>query len=575
MVMNMRKIDSLSNLMAVCSLALLAGLPAFGAVETGIKKPKAGETVEVLVRYATQPKAEQHRRVTDHTGRILETFENVPVGHYEVTPEALADLEANPEVVSISPNLPLGATVDRVTASADYWPLNSYYISLGRGKAPGIGVAILDSGISSTNPNFNLWHTGNSRIVYSQSFVGGDTNDEYGHGTHVAGIAVGTDNVTTVIAKSTRGFGGVAPDANIINLKVLNGSGNGTDASVIAGIDAAISLMSTYNIRVMNLSLGRPITQSYKTDPLCQAVEAAWKAGIVVVVAAGNDGRDNSMGTSGYGTIYAPGNDPYIITVGASNDNGDYERSDDIMTTYSSKGPTVIDHIVKPDLVAPGNLVVSAQSVGSMLVTEYPANQIPTDDYNPAGSSAWSPYFFTLSGTSMATPVVSGGAAMLIDGNPSLTPDQIKAKLMRTAWRGFPSTTTITVTSPAIATYVEYADIFTIGAGQVDIWNAYNDTTLPSGSAVSPAVTINSNGNIQLQFNETSAANVIWGGSSPYATNVIWGTNVSGANVIWGTNAIWGTSATAALNVIWGTNSPWAQSTPGAELLTISINGDN
>jgi serine protease AprX len=230
---------------------------------------------------------------------------------------------------------------------------------------------------------------------------------------------------------------------------------------------------------------------------------------------------------------------------------------------------------VKPDLVAPGNLVVSAQSVGSMLVTEYPANQIPTDDYNPAGSSAWSPYFFTLSGTSMATPVVSGGAAMLIDGNPSLTPDQIKAKLMRTAWRGFPSTTTITVTSPAIATYVEYADIFTIGAGQVDIWNAYNDTTLPSGSAVSPAVTINSNGNIQLQFNETSAANVIWGGSSPYATNVIWGTNVSGANVIWGTNAIWGTSATAALNVIWGTNSPWAQSTPGAELLTISINGDN
>jgi serine protease AprX len=288
----------------------------------------------------------------------------------------------------------------------------------------------------------------------------------------VAGIAVGTDNVTTVISNSTRGFGGVAPDANIVNLKVLGANGNGTDASVIAGIDQAIALKSKYNIRVINLSLGRPIAQSYKTDPLNQVVEAAWKAGIVVVVAAGNDGRDNSQGTQGYGTIYAPGNDPYVITVGASNDNGDYDRTDDIMTTYSSKGPTAIDHIVKPDLVAPGNQVVSEQSPNSMLVTEYPTNQIPTNDYNPAGSSSYSPYFLTLSGTSMATPVVSGVAAMLIDGDSALTPDQVKARLMRTAWRGFPATMTIAVTTPTAATYTVYSDIFTIGAGMVDAWAA-------------------------------------------------------------------------------------------------------
>jgi len=249
----------------------------------------------------------------------------------------------------------------------------------------------------------------------------------------VAGIAVGTDNVTTVISNSTRGFGGVAPDANIVNLKVLDANGMGTDASVIAGINTAIQLKSKYNIRVINLSLGRPITQSYKTDPLCQAVEAAWKAGIVVVVAAGNNGRDNSQGTQGYGTITAPGNDPFVITVGASNATGDYYRGNDILTTYSSKGPTAIDHIVKPDLVAPGNQVVSEQSRGSALVTQYPANQISTGNYNPAGSSAYSPYFFTLSGTSMATPVVSGAAAMLIDKNSSITPDQVKAKLMRNA----------------------------------------------------------------------------------------------------------------------------------------------
>ncbi len=187
-------------------ILLLSGYQASGATATGIKRPKPGETVEVLVRYATQPSEDEHKRVTDRNGRIRKTFEHVAVGHYDVTPEALADLEANPAVVSISPNLPLGASIDRVTASSNYWPLNTYYMSRGRGKAPGIGIAILDSGISSTNPNFNLWHTGNTRIVYSQSFVGGDTNDEYGHGTHVAGIAVGTDNVTTVLPKSVRGF---------------------------------------------------------------------------------------------------------------------------------------------------------------------------------------------------------------------------------------------------------------------------------------------------------------------------------------------------------------------------------
>jgi len=284
----------LNRVVALIGVGLLCGLQAFGAALQGIKRPLPGGTVEVLVQYRTQPTAEQHKRITEHNGRIRATFENVPVGHYDVTPEALADLESNPEVVSISPNLRLQAFIDRVTCSSNYWPLNSYYMSLGRGKAPGIGVAILDSGINAANPNFNLWHTSNTRIVYSQSFVGGDTNDEFGHGTHVAGIAVGTDNVTTVLPDPSRGFGGIAPDANIINLKVLGSNGAGTDASVIAGINEAISLKSKYNIRVMNLSLGRPITQSYTTDPLCQALEAAWKAGIVVVVAAGNGGRDNS-----------------------------------------------------------------------------------------------------------------------------------------------------------------------------------------------------------------------------------------------------------------------------------------
>src|SRR5208282_1418967 len=127
-------------------------------------------------------------------------------------------------------------------------------------------------------------------------------------------------------------------------------------------IQTAIQLKATYNIRVINLSLGRPVFESYTVDPLCQAVEAAYKAGIVVVVAAGNDGRDNSEGTNGYATITAPGNDPYVITVGAMKSMGTPTRADDLIATYSSKGPTAIDHIVKPDIVAPGNLQVSLNS---------------------------------------------------------------------------------------------------------------------------------------------------------------------------------------------------------------------
>src|SRR5438874_8671621 len=125
---------------------------------------------------------------------------------------------------------------------------------------------------------------------------------------------------------------------------------SGLESDVISAIQQAISLKNTYNIRVINLSLGHPVYESYTLDPLCQAVEAAWKAGIVVVTAAGNEGRNNDAGTQGYGTIAAPGNDPFVITVGAMNSQHTATRSDDIMTSYSSKGPTALDHIIKPDV---------------------------------------------------------------------------------------------------------------------------------------------------------------------------------------------------------------------------------
>src|SRR6059058_4821232 len=172
----------------------------------------------------------------------------------------------------------------------------------------------------------------------------------------------------------SRTFKGIAPNANLVDLRVLDANGGGQEANVIAAIQTAIELKNTYNIRVINLSLGRPVFESYTLDPLCQAVEQAWKAGIFVAVAAGNTGCDNSYGTNGYATIAAPGNDPYVITVGATNTNGTPNRNDDIMTSFSSKGPSVVDHIVKPDVVAPGNNVTSLRVPNSTL-----ANLLPGD----------------------------------------------------------------------------------------------------------------------------------------------------------------------------------------------------
>jgi serine protease AprX len=176
-------------------------------------------------------------------------------------------------------------------------------------KGAGIGVAIVDSGVYD-HPDLKNSACLQSRIVYKANFVTTDnlTTDGYGHGTHIAGIIGG--NSACAESGMTRSFRGIAPEVNLISLRALDNNGSGTDAAVISAIDAAIALKNTYNIRVINLSLGRPVRESYTLDPLCQAVERAWQAGIVVVTSAGNRGRTTAA--AGYGTISSPGNDPYV-----------------------------------------------------------------------------------------------------------------------------------------------------------------------------------------------------------------------------------------------------------------------
>src|SRR5262249_15933010 len=398
-------------------------------------KPSGTATVDVIVQFKHVPGATHAAKVARHGGEVRTDLSLIKSLHVSVKANELVKLANDPEVAFISPNRKVTSHLNNATAAV----IAPYAWSLGL-DGTGIGVAVIDSGVHGTEDLKDA--QGHNRIVYNYDSLGGGTDDAYGHGTHVAGI-IGGNGKNSICASCDLVIRGMAPNAKIVNFHALDKNGEGTDASVIAAIDKAIQLKSTYNIRVMNLSLGRPVYESYAQDPLCQAVETAWNAGIVVVVSAGNYGRDNSAGTNGYATITAQANDPYVITVGAMNTKNTPDRGDDVMASYSSKGPTAIDHIAKPDLVAPGNRVVSLQQSAGTLIKANPGNRPYKSYYTTATDTSVSDKYYILSGTSMAAPMVSGAAGLLLQKNPDMTPDQVKARLMKTAWKNVPPTSTI------------------------------------------------------------------------------------------------------------------------------------
>jgi serine protease AprX len=421
----------------------------------------------------------------------------------------------------------------------------------------GIGVALIDSGVNA-HPDLLTGFLPFSRVVYNQSFVAGDTStaDAYGHGTHIAGLIAG-NGLSSTGPLFSQTFKGIAPGVNIVNLRVLDANGSGTDSQVIAAISQAISLKSRYNIRVINLSLGRGVFESYKLDPLCQAVEKAWKSGIVVVVAAGNNGR--YLPTLGYSTVTSPGNDPYALTVGAMKPMGTPERGDDLIASYSSKGPTLLDHVVKPDLVAPGNLLVSTETSNTTLYNTETNNRVPYSAYIYGGPSSASKSYFELSGTSMATGVVSGMVADLLQARSLMTPDQVKARLMKTASKTFPATSSV-YDAPSGITYTSQYDIFTVGAGYADLAAALASTELSSGTAMSPTAVYNSNtGNVTL----TSGASAVWGSSQAWSGPAVWGNTqfVGGSAIMWGANStsgsaiMWGATDLSGSAIMWGASN--------------------
>ncbi len=215
----------------------------------------------------------------------------------------------------------------------------------------GIGVAIIDSGINTSHAALS------GKVTAAVSFVSGDpsTNDGFGHGTHIAGIVAGKDTLATPLYK-----GGIAPGAHLINVRVLGNNGGGYTSDVIAGIQWTIANRVQYGIRVANLSLGHPQVEPCLTDPLCLAVEKAVASGLVVVTSAGNNGK-NAAGEEVFASITTPGVAPSAITVGALTTWATVTRGDDTIASYSSRGPTRFELGLKPDLVAPGNKIVSLE----------------------------------------------------------------------------------------------------------------------------------------------------------------------------------------------------------------------
>jgi serine protease AprX len=267
-------------------------------------------------------------------------------------------------------------------------------------------IAIVDSGIDTTKTNdFGNRVIGSFNFVTPGGAVPNSPGDGYGHGTFVAGIAAG----------SAAGYAGVAPKANLLSLDVMNDQGMASVADVLKACDWILANRATYNIKVANFSLHAVNRASVLFDPLDQAVEKLWLSGIFVVAASGNYAVDGQAS----GVPYAPGNDPFVMTVGAADIGTTVATTDDTVAPWSAWGYTP-DGFSKPDMAGPGRYIVGPVPANGVLPQSRPDDVV-------------SPGYMQLSGTSFSAPMVAGAAAMLLDKNPAWTPDQLKGALMMTA----------------------------------------------------------------------------------------------------------------------------------------------
>lgn len=365
----------------------------------------------------------------------------------DVPVDALSLLEANSSIFQVTPNEKVGfqGTADGTEITHRIQKV----VRANKGWAEGITgrgvtVGLLDTGVYN-HPDLA------GRVICGADLTAeagtpAECQDTFGHGTFMAGLIAGDGT------SSNGKYKGAAPEANIVSVKASGYDGSTDVSTILAGIQWFVAFKDQYNIRVLNLSLGSDSAQDYRLSPLNYAVERAWDAGIAVVVSAGNSGPDAS-------TVMKPGDDPFVITVGSSNDEGSMAIGDDMVPVFSSRGPTRANGLAKPDVVSPGVHTISLRSPGSAIDNNYGSTAVVDGSY------------FRGTGTSMSTATVSGAVAQMIQRNPSLTPDEIKMRLKATARQ-------IAETDPMKA-----------GAGLIDAYAAATGTVVGVATQTHPRST--------------------------------------------------------------------------------------
>jgi serine protease AprX len=512
----MKRIFLIISLLAVFAGGAFAQNSKYDKKVNDEVKNHPNDKIRVIIQRTHPIQSADNDDVANQGGKVIRTFKLINAQVVEVQAKNVDKIAKRPNVKNISIDAPTNATVATtepsiVTGAA--LATQTYGVT-----GAGIGVAVIDSGIAV--------HPDLPNVAQAVDFTANPGNggiDPFGHGTHVAGTIGGNG------AASGGGHVGSAQGVNLVDLRVLDGTGAGYTSDVISAIQWAVTNQNApgnngrnLNIRVINLSLGHMPYESASTDPLTTACRTAVQNGIVVVAAAGNYGK-NSNGNIVFGGITSPGTEPSVITVGAVTTWGTYTRADDTIATYSSRGPTAFDNAVKPDIVAPGGSIVAAMSPGSYLATAYPMLQ-------QDGS------YLRLSGTSMATPSVSAAVALMLQANPGLHPNALKAALMFTSEK-------------------MNASPLAQGAGYINTAGAVNlaqdiDTTVASGQNWLR------DGGRGLNY-----SNVLGGWPAVWGQTIVWSDRVLGGNVIYTNTAVWGDT------IVWDDPSCWAD--PGLSSETV------
>ncbi len=349
-----------------------------------VEHPK-GQLCKVIIELAGSRTDQIDALVMANNGKIHHKIGVVPSLVVELPYDSIPELAKSRQVKRIWYDAQVKSLLNTVVPAVCGFGVKKTGFS---GKM--ITIAVLDTGIY---PHRDLTYPTN-RIIAWADFINYKQApyDDNGHGTHVAGIIAGNGS------GSFGKYRGMAPEANLAVIKVLDKNGSGSLSAIIEGIEWCIKNKEKYNIRVLNLSFGAVAHDSYRTDLLCRATSTAWENGIVVCTAAGNDGP-------GVGTINTPGINPKIITVGNVDHRRTVKYDDASLHPTSSRGPTP-DKIKKPDLLAPGTNIISLRMGGG---------------------------YQSLTGTSMAASLVSGAVALILEQQPKLRPDQVKKVLQKNA----------------------------------------------------------------------------------------------------------------------------------------------